>query len=83
MELTCSNQRFFSKGDCAGMDVLITSVGGILSRCRCVSSHCGVYFKHIAIYFFGGGVQWLDVGSQFPDQGWNLGCSGDSVNPNH
>ena len=27
-------------------------------------------------------VQQLNVGSQFPDQGWNPGCSGETWNPN-
>lgn len=30
---------------------------------------------HACMYFFGCGMQWLNVGSQFLDQGVNLGCS--------
>ena len=35
--------------------------------------HSNLYFISL---FFGHGVQQLDVGSQFPDQTLNLGCSG-------
>ena len=33
----------------------------------------------IIIIIFGPGMQWLDVGSQFPDQGLNLGCSSENA----
>lgn len=35
---------------------------------------------HIFFFFLNGhGVQWLEIGSQFPEQGWNLGHSGESM----
>lgn len=38
----------------------------------------------IALFFsFGRGVQWLDVGSRFPDQGLNLACGGESAKSYH
>ena len=37
-----------------------------------------VLFLFIYAFIFGCSVQWLDVGSQFPDQGLNLGHSGES-----
>ena len=33
----------------------------------------------LVIFFFGHSGQWLDVGSQFPDQGSNPGCRGEST----
>ena len=33
------------------MDVLINSMGGILSQCICISNHHVVHFKHLTILF--------------------------------
>lgn len=36
----------------------------------------------IKFFFFGQGVQWLNVGSQFPDKGSNPGRSDESAKSN-
>ena len=43
---------------------------------------CGKNFHHkfiIVVVVIGNSVQWLDVGSQFPDKGLNPGFSGEST----
>ena len=35
--------------------------------------------RDFPFFFFGHGMQQLDVGSQCPDQGLSLGCSGEST----
>lgn len=46
-----------------------------------VISHCGGVFCFfvVLLYFFGHSLQWLHVGSQFPEQRFNPGCSGASA----
>ena len=46
-------------------------------KCNNASNFSKVYDIYLFVYF-GLGMQWLDVGSQFPDQGLNLGCSSES-----
>ena len=44
----------------------------ILIHTSWVRFHCATIGTHtLFFYFFGRGVQWLDVGSQYPDQGWS------------
>ena len=40
---------------------------------------CTHIYNYILIYIFGHSMQQLDVGSQFPDQRLNPGCSGESA----
>ena len=59
-----------------GLNALISSAATLLRK----TTEPGGPFSHL---FLGGGgslgVQWLSLGSQFPDQGLNLGCGGESI----
>lgn len=52
----------------------------VLQRCRqpCWTT-AGTPISHFFFFLNGQGVQWLEIGSQFPEQGWNLGHSGESM----
>ena len=47
----------------------------------CIFDFLKFYFilLYFLLFFFGCGMQWLDVGSQFPDLGLNPGLSRESA----